>query len=187
MPDLSFTRNHVTTLSLPFLCLEIYGEQGIPASRLNTLTAMLQKAWPFFLYVAEKENIYENLSLNLKGKIMEVELVWTDNAVMQELNQQYRKKEGPTDVLTFTLLADAADPDLWISLPVLQLGSVFISIEYAENAIRETPDITLEQYLLERFIHGMLHLLGMHHDTMEKFEKVVAIQNKVRELTFQPQ
>lgn len=187
MPDLSFTRNHVTTLSLPFLCLEIYGEQGIPVSRLNALTAMLQKAWPFFLYVAEKENIYENLSLNLKGKIMEVELVWTDNAVMQELNQQYRKKEGPTDVLTFTLLADAADPDLWISLPVLQLGSVFISIEYAENAIRETPDITLEQYLLERFIHGMLHLLGMHHDTMEKFEKVVAIQNKVRELTFQPQ
>jgi rRNA maturation RNase YbeY len=185
MADLSFTRNHITTLTLPFLCLEIYADESIAKNRLDTLSTLLQKAWPFFMYVAEKENIYENLSLNLKGKIMEVELQWTNNATMQQLNEEYRKKEGPTDVLTFTLLADATDPDLWISLPVLQLGSMFVSIEYAEKAIQDLPDITLEQYLLERFIHGMLHLLGMHHDTMEKFEKVVAIQNKVRELTFQ--
>lgn len=185
MVELSFTRNHVSTLSLPFLCLEIYAEQTFPKARLDELSGLLQKAWPFFLMVAEQQNIYENLSLNLQGKIMEVELVWTDNAAMRELNEKYRQKEGPTDVLSFTLLADAADPELWVSLPVLQLGSIFISLEYAENAIRETSDITLEQYLLERFIHGMLHLLGMHHDTMEKFEKVVAIQEKVRMLTFQ--
>jgi rRNA maturation RNase YbeY len=175
----------MTTLSLPFLCLEIYADEALPTSRLESLNALIQKAWPFFIYVAEKENIYENLSLNLKGKIMEVELVWTNNPTMQQLNQQYRKKEGPTDVLTFTLLADAADPELWISLPILQLGSIFISLEYAENAVLATPEVPLEHYLLERFIHGMLHLLGMHHDTMEKFDKVVAIQNRVRELTFQ--
>lgn len=185
MVESSLAQNHVTTLSLPFLCLEVYADENIPKSRVNALNALLQKAWPFFMYVADKENIYENLSLNLKGKIMEVELTWTNNTTMQQLNQEYRKKEGPTDVLTFTLLADATDPDLWISLPVLQLGSVFVSIEYAENAIKDLPDTTLEQYLLERFIHGMLHLLGMHHDTMEKFDKVVAIQNKVRELAFQ--
>jgi probable rRNA maturation factor len=183
MVELAFTKNHITTLSLPFLCLEIFAEEGIPTQKLTELSTLLQKAWPFFLMVAEKQNIYENLSLDLKDKIMEVELVWTHNATMQQLNEKYRQKQGPTDVLTFTLLADALDPALWVSLPVLQLGSIFISLEYAEKAIETTPDIPLNDYLLERFIHGMLHLLGMHHDTMEKFEKVVAIQNQVRSLT----
>lgn len=185
MLELSFTRNHITTLSLPFLCLEVFAEQTIPIQKLNELSALLQKAWPFFLMVAEQQKIYENLSLDLKDKIMEVELVWTLNTTMQKLNEQYRQKQGPTDVLTFTLLADALDPELWVSLPVLQMGSIFISLEYAEKAIEATPDIPLNDYLLERFIHGMLHLLGMHHDTMEKYEKVVAIQNQVRTLTTQ--
>ncbi len=184
MADRSLTQNHLTTLSLPFLCLEVFADLELPTEQLERLSQLIQKAWPCFLMVAEEENIYENLSLNLKDKILEVELTWTTNPSMQALNQQYRQKEGPTDVLTFTLLADAPNPELWMSLPVLQLGSIFISIEYAEKAVSESAaEANLEAYLLERFIHGMLHLLGMHHDTMEKFEKVVTIQNKVRTLT----
>lgn len=185
MAERSLTQNYLTTLSLPFLCLELYADFNLPAERIEGLSALIQKAWPFFLMVAEQENIYEHLALNLKDKILEVELTWTTNASMRDLNQQYRQKEGPTDVLTFTLLADAPNPELWMSLPILQLGSIFISIEYAEQAVSESAEPNLEAYLLERFIHGMLHLLGMHHDTMEKFEKVVAIQNKVRTLTLE--
>lgn len=184
MVDLSFTRNHVGTLSLPYLCLEVYADQVLPKDHLDEMSRLIQKAWPFFQYVAEKQKLYEHLELNLKGKILEVELVWTDNPTMQHLNEQYRQKEGPTDVLTFTLLADAPDPALWMSLPVLQLGSIFVSVDYARNAIQETPNVPLEEYLLERFLHGMLHLLGMHHDTMEKYERVVAIQKEVLALTF---
>jgi rRNA maturation RNase YbeY len=182
MLERSLTQNHLATLGLPFLCLEVFADSELPTERLQSLSQLIQKAWPFFLMVAEQENIYEHLSLKLKDKILEVELTWTTNASMQDLNRQYRQKEGPTDVLTFTLLADAPNPELWTSLPVLQLGSIFISIEYAENAISQSPELSLEAYLLERFIHGMLHLLGMHHDTMEKFQKVVTIQNKVRAL-----
>ncbi|WP_373532220.1 rRNA maturation RNase YbeY [Vampirovibrio sp.] len=183
MTELSFSQNHITTLSLPFLCLEIFAEERIPVPQVNELSLLLSKAWPFFLQVAEQHRIYDNLTLDLKDKVLEVELTWTNNATMQTLNEQYRQKEGPTDVLTFTLLAEALDPALWVSLPVLQLGSIFISLEYAQNAVQATPELSLNDYLLERFIHGMLHLLGMHHDTMEKFEKVVAIQNEVRILT----
>jgi probable rRNA maturation factor len=115
---------------------------------------------------------------------MEVELAWTTNDTMQSLNHQYRQKASPTDVLTFTLLADADEPELWMSLPVLQLGSIFISVEYAQAALKDTPDTPLTHYLLERLIHGMLHLFGMHHDTMEKYEKVVHIQKRVLAATF---
>ncbi len=183
MLERALNQRHLATLSLPFLCLEVFADTELPDQRIQSLSPLIQKAWPFFLMVAEQENIYEHLSLKLKDKILEVELTWTTNASMQDLNQQYRQKEGPTDVLTFTLLADAPNPELWMSLPVLQLGSIFISVEYAENAVAESPGLNLEAYLLERFIHGMLHLLGMHHDTMEKFQKVVTIQNKVRTLT----
>lgn len=185
MADLSFTRNHITSITLPFLSLEVFADEGLPKESTEKMTGLIEKAWPFFLMVADQEKLYEGLPLNLQKKILEIELVWTNNATMQELNHKYRQIESPTDVLTFTLLADADEPDLWMSLPVLQLGSIFISVDYARDAIRETPDVPLEHYLLERFIHGMLHLFGMHHDTMDKYEKVVHIQKRVLEITFE--
>lgn len=185
MVDLSFTRNHITSVTLPFLCLEIFADEQLPKTLVESLTGLLQKAWPFFLMIAEQEHLYDEIDLKLQKKVMEVELVWTNNQTMQSLNHQYRQIDGPTDVLTFTLLADADEPELWLSLPIVQLGSMFVSIEYAQAAVKETPDTPLEHYLLERFIHGMLHLFGMHHDTMEKFEKVVHIQKRVLEATFE--
>jgi len=185
MADLSFTRNHITSVTLPYLSLEIFADEGLSQDIVHNMTGLIQKAWPFFQMVAEQENLYTDLPLNLQRKVLEVELIWTNNATMQGLNQKYRQKASPTDVLTFTLLADADEPELWMSLPVLQLGSIFVSIDYAQNELKETPDYPLEHYLLERFIHGMLHLFGMHHDTMEKYEKVVHIQKRVLEITFE--
>lgn len=185
MAEMTFMGNHITSLTLPFLSLEVYADESLSTDSLKTYNALIQKAWPIFLYFAEEENLYETLALNLKRRVMEVELIWTNNATMEKLNQQYRQKEGPTDVLTFTLLADADDPELWMSLPVLQLGSIFISLEYAETAVK-LPDLnqSLDSYLVERFIHGMLHLFGMHHDTMEKYDRVVAVQKQVLEAVF---
>jgi len=184
--ELSFTRNHIASTTLPFLSLEIFADEGLSKDTVQAMTGLIQKAWPFFLMIADQEQLYSQLPLNLQRKVLEVELVWTNNTTMQMLNQKYRQQESATDVLTFTLLADADDPELWISLPVLQLGSVFVSIDYAKAALQETPEIPLEHYLLERFIHGMLHLFGMHHDTMEKYEKVVHIQKRVLEMVFEP-
>ena len=188
--DLSFTRNHITSVTLPFLSLEIFADEGLDKDTVKTMTGLIQKAWPFFLMIADQEKLYGQLPMNLQRKVLEVELAWTNNTTMQMLNQKYRQQEGATDVLTFTLLADADDPELWISLPVLQLGSIFISVDYAKAALLEpspeTLNDSLEHYLLERFIHGMLHLFGMHHDTMEKYEKVVHIQKRVLEMVFEP-
>lgn len=187
MVELSFTRNHITSLSMPFLSLEVYADEDVLSKeQMQALNKLLEKAWPAFLSVADAVNLYDSIELNLRRKVLEVELVWTNNTTMIELNRQYRRKDGATDVLTFTLLADAPNPDLWMSLPVLQLGSIFISIDYAKEAIQQvTPAITLERYLLERFIHGLLHLFGMHHDTMTKYNQVVAIQHQVLDTIFE--
>ncbi len=184
MVERSFTRNYITTLSMPFLCLEIFADELLPDALIGTLSGLIETAWPAFLRIIDEEQVYVAIPLQLKGKVLEVELAWTTNETMQSLNLEYRKKDSPTDVLTFTMLADAPDPELWLSMPVLQLGSVFVSIDYARAAIEVSPHQPLEHYLLERFVHGMLHLFGMHHDTMEKFEKVVHIQKRVLAATF---
>ena len=184
MVERSFTRNYITTLTMPFLCLEIFADELLPDARIVPLSGLIETAWPAFLRIIDEEQVYAAIPLQLKGKVLEVELAWTTNETMQSLNLEYRRKDSPTDVLTFTMLADAPDPQLWLSMPVLQLGSIFISLDYAKQALEETPGQPLEHYLLERFVHGMLHLFGMHHETMEKFEKVVHIQKRVLAATF---
>ncbi len=63
-----------------------------------------------------------------------------------ELNARYRGKDGPTDVLSFPVDEGEA--------PVgpRELGDVFIA-----------PDHTVD--LREAVVHGVLHLVGMDHET----------------------
>ena len=59
-----------------------------------------------------------------------------------------------------------------------------VSWEYAYQAIQaleaepSTPAFQekLTTYLLERFCHGCLHLLGLHHETDEKYNRVITLQ-----------
>ncbi len=90
----------------------------------------------------------------------EVSITLVDNATIQTLNNQYRHKNQPTDVLSFP-----ADPQT-ISLPdgtsMTLLGDVIISFEqaaiqadeYGHSLLRETA------FLLT---HGLLHLAGYDH------------------------
>ncbi|MDQ3742703.1 MAG: rRNA maturation RNase YbeY [Actinomycetota bacterium] len=63
-----------------------------------------------------------------------------------ELNEQFRGKTGPTDVLSFPVdeQGEAYGPR--------ELGDVFIA-----------PDHTTD--LREAVVHGVLHLTGMDHET----------------------
>ena len=63
------------------------------------------------------------------------------------LNAEHRGKEGPTDVLSFPV--DGDDP---LALGERELGDVVICPEH-------TVDLT------EAVVHGVLHLVGMDHET----------------------
>ena len=63
-----------------------------------------------------------------------------------ELNEQFRGKAGPTDVLSFPVDEEGE------SYGPRELGDVFIS-----------PDHTVD--LREAVVHGVLHLTGMDHET----------------------
>jgi probable rRNA maturation factor len=70
--------------------------------------------------------------------------------VIRKLNKQYRKKDRPTDVLSFPF----GDPDL--------LGEIYISLQRAKIQARKYG-LTYEEELKRLLIHGLLHLMGYDH------------------------
>ncbi len=93
---------------------------------------------------------------------VEVSLLLTDDARLQELNRSYRGLDEPTDVLSF---ADDGDSSPFIAHPEapVYLGDIAISFErvlaqaaeYGHSPARELA------YLAA---HGTLHLLGYDHE-----------------------
>ena len=78
---------------------------------------------------------------------------------MAELNQTYRNRTGPTNVLAFPMHeGDFSDinPEL--------LGDVVISIDTAAREAEEM-ELPLEKRFNFLLIHGVLHLFGFDHET----------------------
>ncbi len=90
----------------------------------------------------------------------EVELVISDNQTIKKMNYEHRGKNSATDVLSFPLEIPAIPNEL----SHIPLGSVVISAEYVRLKAIEFGH-TQQDELSLLFIHGMLHLLGLDHET----------------------
>jgi len=110
----------------------------------------------------------------------EMTIVFVDEQSIRELNQHYMGQDKPTDVLAFPI--DAIDatqtpgpgaltkspardaPDI-AELPLL-LGDVVIcpSVAQAQCA---THAGTIDDEVALLVVHGMLHILGLDHDTAQ--------------------
>ena len=87
---------------------------------------------------------------------------------MAKLNEKYRGKQGPTDVLSFP--TNGARP----AKRAEYVGDIAISPETARrNARRFSRSLPLEMCIL--ILHGMIHLAGFDHETdrgqMERYER----------------
>lgn len=90
----------------------------------------------------------------------ELSLRLTDDREIQSLNQNYRFKDQPTDVLAFAALeVDYPQFDEFNTEP-LYLGDIVISVETAD---RQAPPHDLKTELAWLAAHGLLHLLGWDH------------------------
>ncbi|HNS64143.1 MAG TPA: rRNA maturation RNase YbeY, partial [Anaerolineaceae bacterium] len=100
---------------------------------------------------------------------VDLSIIITDNNLLQELNREYLGIDAPTDVLSFNV--DEIDPETGN----YYLGDIIISYQKAnEQAVTAGHEIQSELSLL--IIHGVLHLLGMDHDTPESQEPMWKIQ-----------
>lgn len=89
-------------------------------------------------------------------------LVLTDDAQLQQLNQQFRQQDRPTDVLSFAP-GDIPGAEGY-------LGDILISVPFARRHAEQEGHALVEELQLLA-IHGTLHLLGFDHtNESDKFE-----------------
>jgi len=93
-----------------------------------------------------------------RGKV-EISVLYCNDTAITALNRQYRKKNKPTDVLSFG--SDAKVNGLRI------LGDIVISLETVERFCASNRATMREEVRL-LFCHGLLHLLGHDHATKEE-------------------
>jgi len=110
---------------------------------------------------------------------VEASIVLADDAFVQGLNQDYRDRDRPTNVLSFPALEPddqgiLAHGETLNGAPVM-LGDIVVAYETAAAEATEEGK-TLGDHLSHLVVHGMLHLLGHDHqtpvaaETMEKLE-----------------
>ena len=99
----------------------------------------------------------------------ELSILLVDDETIAEINQKYRNRTGPTNVIAFSMREgefSGINPDL--------LGDVVISLETVEKEAK-AAGINFENRFFELLVHGVLHLFGYDHkasDAMhEKMER----------------
>lgn len=101
---------------------------------------------------------YANLVLNEKAnEAMEVTIRLVDSEEIASLNKEFRKKDKPTNVLSFP----SEIPDFVEISPKL-LGDVIICPDVLIKEAKEQHK-TYDNHFAHITIHGILHLLGFDH------------------------
>ncbi|MFP3983821.1 MAG: rRNA maturation RNase YbeY [Desulfurivibrionaceae bacterium] len=102
----------------------------------------------------------------------ELSVLLVDDKRISELNAAYRRKNRPTNVLSFPMLEQKSP-----GMPVL-LGDIVISVE---TAVREAgqQEIDPGDYLAVLLVHGFIHLLGFDHEKGEKEAEDMAAQERL--------
>ena len=106
----------------------------------------------------------------LKQDRLELSLALVGNREIRQLNAAYRKKDEPTDVLSFPAgdhLAGGAKI----------LGDVVISVEQADKQAARAKR-SREEELEILLIHGILHLLGYDHERSAKEARIMREMEK---------
>ena len=82
---------------------------------------------------------------------------------IQKLNKKHLKRDYPTDVLSFNIDQTLEDGSEY-------LGDVVVNSDQAKRQAQDYGN-TVEEEIAELVGHGVLHLLGVHHD--EDDEKTI--------------
>jgi probable rRNA maturation factor len=106
----------------------------------------------------------------LELKNIAITIIICDNTYIHKINKDFRKKNKPTDVISFSYRENPF-PDT--NQKMEQLGDIYISIEKAlENSIEYKASLNDE--LKRLLIHGVLHLIGYDHEKSRKDAKIMA-------------
>ena len=106
---------------------------------------------------------------DLENKLVLIRFV--DESESAELNLNYRRKHGPTNILSFPL-------ELPDSVPNDQLGDLVICTTVTNKEAAQQQKTTTDHYC-HLLIHGVLHLMGYDHLDNQQAEKMEGLEIKL--------
>jgi probable rRNA maturation factor len=110
----------------------------------------------------------------IKHDNWELSILLCGDKTITALNTQYRNKAEATDILSFCMGTTVQDGDRAVYFP----GDIVISLEtLSENA--RYFQIPEDEELRRLLIHGILHLDGMDHETTDREEPMLALQEEI--------
>lgn len=126
-----------------------------------------QEMRELFEEIIEKTMAYEN-----RQGCCEVSLSLVTVEEIRELNQQYRGKDQPTDVLSFPI------EEQFLPEEEKMLGDIVISTQAVIEQAKEY-DHSVEREIAYLFVHGLLHLLGYDHLEPAGKEKMRIVEEEI--------
>lgn len=126
---------------------------------------------PLMLKVKSKDIVDWLNDLLLINSItgVSVNIIFVSIQEMQMMNRKYRKKDKPTDVITFSMVEGR-----FKQYSYNMLGDIYVCADYIKRA--DDADI------LRRIVHGLLHLMGNDHKGESDLKKFIAVENKYLKL-----
>ncbi|HEX2978404.1 MAG TPA: rRNA maturation RNase YbeY [Candidatus Babeliales bacterium] len=97
--------------------------------------------------------------------------IWlTTNKTIHRYNKEYRDKDKPTDILSFSYYQDVKPGERIIPHcdDEKNLGDLIISLEYVQKAAQEL-NVSLEDRMRVLLVHGICHLRGYDHEKDEDY------------------
>lgn len=111
--------------------------------------------------------------LKIEDVESELSIVLTNDDEIRKLNEDWRKKDNATNVLSF--------PTSEISVgeaPGPMLGDIVLAIETIEREAKESA-IGFLDHLTHLIVHGLLHLLGYDHENDTDADKMEALEIEI--------
>ncbi len=102
--------------------------------------------------------------------------ILTGNEYITGINKKYRRKNRPTDVISF---AYREDPIPSLNGQKMPLGDIYLSLEKAYDQAAEYG-VTFDEELKRLLVHGILHLTGYDHERSKKDASIM--KNKEEEI-----
>ena len=107
-----------------------------------------------------------------KGKKASLTLLLSNNQNIKKLNKKFKKKNKPTDILSFPF------ENKFNINKNLYLGDIVISYEFINIPIFIT-NLEFKEKVVKTFIHGFLHLLNYDHVKLKDYKKMTKEELKI--------
>lgn len=124
----------------------------------------------------------DNFARKMQLPAFEVSILWTDDTEMAGLNQQFRQKQGPTNILSFPALAKLPDSlssqsvsGQSVSSGPVFLGDMALSFDVLTKEAVQNGQKP-EHHLAHLFLHGLLHLTGYDHQEETEAEEMETLE-----------